>query len=54
MSYRWRQWLFAGLYLDEWVTRTTLKLWPVKLPVNTARKPGHLDSSRSKENERLA
>ncbi|MCC1495684.1 NADH-quinone oxidoreductase subunit L [Alcanivorax sp. 1008] len=47
MSYRWRQWLFAGLYLDEWVTRTTLKLWPMKLPVNAARKPGHLNSSWS-------
>ena len=26
--------LFAGLYLDEWVTRITLKIWPVKLPVS--------------------
>lgn len=25
--------LFAGLYLDEWLTRLTLKIWPVKLPV---------------------
>lgn len=24
--------LFAGLYLDEWLTRLTLKVWPVKLP----------------------
>lgn len=24
--------LFAGLYLDEWWTRLTLKVWPVKLP----------------------
>lgn len=24
--------LFAGLYLDEWFTRTTLKLWSAKLP----------------------
>ncbi|RZM76454.1 NADH-quinone oxidoreductase subunit L [Pseudoalteromonas rubra] len=24
--------LFAGLYLDEWWTRLTLKIWPVKLP----------------------
>ena len=46
LSYRWRQWLFAGLYLDEWVTRTTLKLWPVTLPVTAARKPGQPDSSR--------
>lgn len=26
-----RQALFAGLYLDEWFTRVTLKLWPVEL-----------------------
>ncbi|MDX5298456.1 MAG: NADH-quinone oxidoreductase subunit L, partial [Gammaproteobacteria bacterium] len=25
--------LFAGLYLDEWFTRTTLRLWPAHLPV---------------------
>lgn len=25
--------LFAGLYLDEWLTRLTVKLWPVRLPV---------------------
>jgi len=25
--------LFAGLYLDEWVSRITLKLWPMRLPV---------------------
>lgn len=24
--------LFAGLYLDEWFTRTTLRLWPARLP----------------------
>lgn len=24
--------LYAGLYLDEWATRITLKLWPVRLP----------------------
>ncbi|WP_233051387.1 NADH-quinone oxidoreductase subunit L [Motilimonas cestriensis] len=24
--------LYAGLYLDEWLTRLTLKLWPVRLP----------------------
>lgn len=24
--------LYAGLYLDEWFTRTTLRLWPVRLP----------------------
>jgi NAD(P)H-quinone oxidoreductase subunit 5 len=25
--------LFAGLYLDEWFTRITLRLWPARLPV---------------------
>lgn len=25
-------WLFGGLYLDEWVTRTTLRIWPTRLP----------------------
>jgi len=24
--------LFAGFYLDEWTTRTTQRIWPVKLP----------------------
>ncbi len=24
--------LYAGLYLDEWVTRVTFKLWPAELP----------------------
>ena len=54
LAYRWRQWLFAGLYLDEWVTRTTLRLWPVDLPANAARKPGQTDTSRSEPHERLA
>jgi len=26
-------WLYAGLYLDEWVTRTTLRVWPIRLPI---------------------
>ena len=25
-------WLFAGFYLDEWFTRMTLAIWPLKLP----------------------
>lgn len=25
--------LYAGLYLDEWATRTTLAIWPIRLPV---------------------
>jgi len=29
-------WLFGGLYLDEWVTRTTLRLWPTRLPTSRA------------------
>ncbi|MBN8431431.1 NADH-quinone oxidoreductase subunit L [Microbulbifer salipaludis] len=36
-----KQTLFAGLYLDEWFTRATLKLWPVYLrestPTNAAK-----------------
>lgn len=28
---RFKQALFAGLYLDEWFTRATLRLWPVSL-----------------------
>lgn len=27
--------LFAGLYLDEWFTQITLKLWPIRLPVRS-------------------
>ena len=30
--------LFAGLYLDEWLTRLTLKLWPVRLPPQVNKK----------------
>ncbi|PHS65207.1 MAG: NADH-quinone oxidoreductase subunit L [Thalassobium sp.] len=35
--------LFAGLYLDEWFTRITLRLWPARLPVraNPKHKPQH-------------
>jgi len=29
---RFSAYLYAALYLDEWVTRTTLKLWPRPLP----------------------
>ena len=25
-------WFYAGLYLDEWLTRTTFRIWPAKLP----------------------
>lgn len=28
-----RNWLYAGLFLDEWVTRKTLQLWPLQLPM---------------------
>jgi NAD(P)H-quinone oxidoreductase subunit 5 len=51
---RWRQWLFAGLYLDEWVTRTTLKVWPVNLPATATRKPGRTTLPRRDHHERLA
>jgi len=51
LAYRWRQWLFAGLYLDEWVTRTTLKLWPVSLPATAARKLPQPVMLRSEQHE---
>ena len=35
---RLRKWLFAGLYLDEWFTRTTLRVWPVRMPFRLANK----------------
>ena len=37
--------LFAGLYLDEWFTRTTLRLWPARLPVRANPKQSPLKSS---------
>ncbi|SBS29793.1 NADH-quinone oxidoreductase subunit L [Marinomonas aquimarina] len=30
--------LFAGLYLDEWFTKITLKIWPVTLPAHSKAK----------------
>jgi NAD(P)H-quinone oxidoreductase subunit 5 len=33
LTRRIHDWLFAGLYLDEWVSRMTLRLWPARLPV---------------------
>ncbi len=39
----WRRWLFAGLYLDEAVTRATLRLWPVPLPRPAKQLPAHAD-----------
>ncbi len=30
---RWHHALFAGLYLDEWLTRITQRLWPIDLKV---------------------
>jgi NAD(P)H-quinone oxidoreductase subunit 5 len=32
---RLQRWLFAGLYLDEWSSRITLKLMPLRLPVQS-------------------
>lgn len=37
--------LFAGLYLDEWFTRTTLRLWPARLPVRANPKQSPLKTS---------
>ncbi|MDF1820330.1 MAG: NADH-quinone oxidoreductase subunit L [Alcanivoracaceae bacterium] len=58
LGFRWRQWLFAGLYLDEWVTRTTLRLWPVRLPLPASRKQAGYDllqeNSRRSNDERMA
>jgi NAD(P)H-quinone oxidoreductase subunit 5 len=37
-----RRWAYAGLYLDEWFTRMTFRLWPARLPATgggTASKP---------------
>jgi NAD(P)H-quinone oxidoreductase subunit 5 len=39
--------LFAGLYLDEWLTRLTLKIWPVRLPIRANAKVMELPSSTS-------
>jgi NAD(P)H-quinone oxidoreductase subunit 5 len=33
-TWLWQR-LFAGLYLDEWATRVTLKLLPTSLPVQS-------------------
>lgn len=52
-SAAWHRWLFAGFYLDEWVTRTSLRLWPVKLPTTAARKTVTPTAARS-AHERLA
>ena len=32
-------WFYAGLYLDEWFTRTTFRIWPAKLSRTTANHP---------------
>jgi NAD(P)H-quinone oxidoreductase subunit 5 len=52
-SATWRRLLFAGLYLDEWVTRTTLRVWPVTLPTTASRKTVTSPAPRS-THERLA
>ena len=31
-------WFYAGLYLDEWFTRMTFRIWPAKLPSKSANK----------------
>ena len=32
---RFYPWFYAGLYLDEWFTRMTFRIWPAKLPGKT-------------------
>jgi NAD(P)H-quinone oxidoreductase subunit 5 len=29
-------WCYGGLFVDEWLTRWTMRLWPVRLPANPA------------------
>lgn len=36
-----QRWLFAGLYLDEWATRITLRIWPVQLPLPSRSRRTH-------------
>jgi NAD(P)H-quinone oxidoreductase subunit 5 len=44
---RWmRPWLFAGLYLDEYATRITFRLWP---PSHSAKLPEPMATTRSIE-----
>jgi NAD(P)H-quinone oxidoreductase subunit 5 len=43
--------LFAGLYLDEWLTRLTLKLWPVRMPAGINNKV--LESAKPSKCEEL-
>ena len=38
--------LFAGLYLDEWFTRMTLKIWPARIPERIHAKQPPLSLSR--------
>jgi NAD(P)H-quinone oxidoreductase subunit 5 len=40
--------LYAGFYLDEWSTRATLRLWPVRLPERT--NPKQLDATGAEAN----
>lgn len=43
--------LFAGLYLDEWLTRLTLRIWPTRLPTRqNAKTASHSSASSAKEN----
>jgi len=34
-----RIWLYAGLYLDEWVTRKTLQIWPLQVAIPLRARP---------------
>lgn len=42
---RMNLYLYAGFYLDEWFTRTTLRLWPTRVPQRANAKRQHLTQS---------
>lgn len=43
----WRRWLYAGFYLDEALTRATLRIWPVALPKPTRHAPANTEGDIS-------
>lgn len=43
------RWLYAGLYLDEWSTRVTLALWPLRLPVHQKSQPTNTNTTAKLE-----
>lgn len=38
--------LYAGFYLDEWATRTTLAIWPANLPQHSSRRTVRLTATQ--------